>query len=38
MAEALRQYRNGQEMISDKERNKKLYDEFAAAIKRVQGK
>jgi len=33
--EALRQYRNGQEMISDKAKNKKLYDEFAESIKRV---
>lgn len=36
--EALRQYRNGQEMIADKEKNKKIYDQFAEAIKRVQAK
>lgn len=34
---AKKQYLLGQEMISDKKRNKKLFDAFAESIKRVQG-
>ena len=36
--EAIKQYRYGQTMITDKTRNEKLYDMFVASIKRVQGK